>query len=127
MTIFLSSSIQPSNDIPIPNYRFVKGVVYGLLLLKFHISACISCSDIRTEKIRTSKTFLSSSKFLLYRSVKQTVCTAVSCVYRCIVQLYPDIVYSRTLRWLTHRFNFYRENLYVRACRFTCYGLHSCM
>ena len=98
MTIFLSGSIQPSNDIPVPNYRSVKEALYGLLLHEFHISACISCSDVRTEKIRISKTFLSSSKFLFSRSVNQTniqlyvhirlhvqlynVCTTVS--YSCI-------------------------------------------
>ena len=37
MTIFLSGSIQPSDDIPVPNYRSVKEVLYGLLLHEFHI------------------------------------------------------------------------------------------
>ena len=66
MAIFLSGSIQPSDDIPVPNYRFVKKVLYGLLLHEFHISACISCSDVRTEKIRISKTFFVFLEILIF-------------------------------------------------------------
>ena len=71
MTIFLSGSIQPSNDIPIPNYRSIKEILYELFLLKFPISACISCSDIRTEKIIISKTFFVFPEILMF-SVRKT-------------------------------------------------------
>jgi hypothetical protein len=92
-----------------PELLALKGVLHGLLLHRLHISACISCSDVRTEKIRISKTlfFLSSSKFLFSRSVNQTniqlyvhirlhvqlynVCTAVS--YSCIrIQCTAEVV-----------------------------------
>ena len=46
-------------------------ILYELFLLKFPISACISCSDIRTEKIIISKTFFVFPEILMF-SVRKT-------------------------------------------------------
>jgi hypothetical protein len=91
--MYLSGSTPISNNITVPNYRSVKAVLCGLLLYKFHISACIFCSNLRTETIKFRKLFSSCLKFLFPRSVNQTnMCThtavCVLCVYNCIVQLY---------------------------------------
>jgi hypothetical protein len=95
MTIYLSGPSLLSDDIAVPNYRSVKEILCGLLLYTIHINACISCSDLQTEKIRISRTsfHLPRKSFFSVRKLETKiqlcvhilvwlyVCTAIS--YRC--------------------------------------------
>lgn len=88
-----------SNEIAVPNYRPVKEILCGLLLNKFHIDACISCSDLRTEKIRISKTSFRLPRKYFF-SVRKLETQIQPCVH-ILVWLYVCTAISYKCNWCT--------------------------